>query len=119
MNGIDGLSPRSDLAIGITIFAGFAGPFILAVLVLHFIQSVRQARQDADIRAAVGAMKDVAHSLDARLRVEYGVGADEAFVRLQSYGRNLISGVIEFVALRIPSDFESGDSDRTDGKRSS
>ncbi len=119
VNGIDGLSPRSDLAIGITIFAGFAGPFILAVLVLHFIQSVRQARQDADIRAAVGAMKDVAHRLDDRLRVEYGVGADEAFVRLQSYGRNLISGVIEFVALRIPSEFESGGNEKRDENRSS
>ena len=117
VNGIDGLSPKSDAAIGLTIIAGIAGPFILAVLVLHFVQSVRQSRQDSEIRATISAMKNVAHKLDDRLRVEYGVGANEAYDRLQRYGRSLLSGVIEFVALRVPQDFEArgGGGARNDG----
>ncbi|MEU8355923.1 hypothetical protein AB0C27_07900 [Nonomuraea sp. NPDC048882] len=105
VNGIDGLAPASDMAIVIVVVQGVSGPLILSMLVLHYVQSFRQARRESEIKEVVAKIKANGDLLEVRLREQYEVGADEAWVRLQAFGQGAFSTAIEYLLARIPVDF--------------
>jgi hypothetical protein len=104
LNGVPGLEPSSDTAIAVKIAAGLLGPLLVTTLLLNVVFAMRRAKEQADIQATVGAIKERGKGLERQLVDDYGVPMDEALRRLAELGVAFVTWT-GYISARIPPEF--------------
>jgi hypothetical protein len=102
---VDYLSAHSQVAIALGDLVKLTGPVILVTIFATMILSLRQTRQDDQMKDSIARIKARGRQFDAEFQAQYEVSIEEAVERLRELPGTLL-GVVAWFSRHIPADFE-------------
>ena len=102
---ISELQAQSQLAIALGDLVRLSGPFVFVTILATFVLSLKQSRQDDQMKESIAQIKARGREFDSEFAEQYEVSIEEALERLRQAPGAFIR-VAFWLSRQIPQDFE-------------
>jgi hypothetical protein len=104
LGSIDYLAPKSAVALILSDLARFFGPVLFITVLGTFVLTLRQTRQDDQMKDAIERIKSRGHALEKDFESQYDASVAEAIDRLKQAPGYLVR-IGAWLSRQIPADF--------------